>query len=491
MSATRWCWITIRDDRLLAFRYVDPSAGPSAKGGAVSDPPTTDEIREAIDRPSRTVRDPDAFGAVAIGAEDALRMGLPKDPPWIGFFEAKPVPPPRGEDARTIIAIVLRDGQPVANARVKLGERFGRELIPLDTKTTDGQGRCQFPLGRMKTIAIVADTADAGSKILDVVSTRDIVEVPIQAFASLSGVVTRGGAPAVGHVTIAPVDGGVLQVEHGTPNGQYHVGRIVPGTYDVEVRGVDPRTHMSAGTPVFERVTLAPGQNLREDFTLIVGTRVAIAARIDSVDHSGSVYLVPGTVAPTTNLELRALLDALGRDKYISANSTSRNATEMTTELLDVVPGDYTLCIEPFDMRGEGHREQAVATTPVHVQGDRIEVRSHVPPLRPRDATPPRAPGPVHPPAPPVPTANPPAPTSPLRAAASNPPAPPRVPAAPPAIPSRVVSPPTAPASTAPASNAPTSVAPSTVSSVAPSSTPSVAPSGPPVAPKKPWWKFW
>ncbi len=458
MSATRWCWITIGADRLLAFRYVDPSAGPSAKGGAVSDPPTADEIREVIDRPSRTVRDPDAFKAIAIGAEDALRMGLPKDPPWIGFFEGKPVPPPRGEDARTIIAIVLRDGQPVANARVRLGERFGRELIALDTKTTDEQGRCQFPLGRMTTIAIVADTADAGSKILDVVSTRDIVEVPIHAFASLSGVVTRGGQPAVGHVTIRPVDNGVLQVVHGTPNGHYRVGTIVAGTYDVEVRGIDPRTHMSAGTPVFDRVTLAPGENQRKDFTLIAGTRVAIAARIESMDHSGNVYLVPGTVAPTTNIELRALLDALGRGNYTAANSTSRDGSTMTTELLDVVPGEYTLCIEPFDMRGEGHREQAVATTPVKVQGDLIEVRSHVPPLRPRDATPPAR----------VPVAVNPSPPSPRVA---------RVPPAPPAIPSPRVAP-----------SVPPSTAPSSTSYAAPSVPPSSAAS---VPPKKPWWKFW
>lgn len=386
MADTRWCWITIGTERVLAFRYKDPHAGPSAKGAVVSSAATPDEVRTAVDHPDRTVRDPDRFGAVAIGAEDALHMGLPRDPPWIGFFENKPVPPPRGEDSRVITAIVLQDGEPVQGVHVELGELFGHELLPLDKKSTDALGRAKFPLGRMKTIAIVAKGSRAGSKVIEVHHSRDIVEVPIQPYALLAGAITRGGAPCAGHVTLTPRDGGVLQVERCNDRGMYRVGNIVPGEYDVEVKGIDARTHMSAGTPAIERMTFAPGEQVTKDFVLVAGTRVSIRARLLDKDTTGNIYLLPGTVSPATSVELRDLLNKLGRGNYHAANSTSYNDTEMSTELLDVVPGAYTLCIEPWDRRGAGHREQPVTITPVTVQGAQIEVTSSVPRLRAKDA---------------------------------------------------------------------------------------------------------
>src|SRR5215813_5102602 len=119
---TRWVWIPEPGGTwVLAFVYVDPSAGPSAKGGVVSSPPTREEVRQAIDHPDRTFRQPAAFGAIPISPEDALRLGLPKDPPWIGFFETKPVPPPRGETSRTVTAVVHRRGVAVVGARVRIG----------------------------------------------------------------------------------------------------------------------------------------------------------------------------------------------------------------------------------------------------------------------------------------------------------------------------------------------------------------------------------
>src|SRR5688572_1692584 len=109
MASTRWAWIPDGDAWVLAFTYVDPVAGPSAKGAVVGNPPTLEQIRNAIDRPDRTFRQPEAFGAIAISAEDALRFGLPKDPPWIGHFDGRPIPPPRGEPSRDVTAYVHRE----------------------------------------------------------------------------------------------------------------------------------------------------------------------------------------------------------------------------------------------------------------------------------------------------------------------------------------------------------------------------------------------
>src|ERR1041385_2014300 len=118
---TRWVWIPAPEGWLLAFTYVDPTAGPSAKGAVVRDPPTPEQIRNAIDHPDLTVRDPVRFGAVAIGAEEALRLGLPKDPPWIGFFTGKPVPPPRGEASRDVTVTVTFERKVVSGCTGRMG----------------------------------------------------------------------------------------------------------------------------------------------------------------------------------------------------------------------------------------------------------------------------------------------------------------------------------------------------------------------------------
>jgi hypothetical protein len=56
---------------------------------------------------------------------------LPKDPPWIGHFERKPIPPPRGKPSRSVVAFVHRQGVPAAGVRVRIGRVMGptRELM--------------------------------------------------------------------------------------------------------------------------------------------------------------------------------------------------------------------------------------------------------------------------------------------------------------------------------------------------------------------------
>jgi hypothetical protein len=158
--ATRWAWISLPGgERMLAYTYDDPVAGPSAKGGAVSSAPTNAELRAAIEHPDRTVRDPDAFGAIVVGAEEALRLGLPKDPPWLAVFEGR-APARRAEATRHVTVFVRRAGELVRGAKVTLG---GEELV------ADATGRCDFmhaPAYALGAIAVLGD------------ETSERVEVP-------------------------------------------------------------------------------------------------------------------------------------------------------------------------------------------------------------------------------------------------------------------------------------------------------------------------
>jgi hypothetical protein len=414
MSGTRWMWVPIDGMWALAFGYMDPSAGPSAKGAIVSNPPTFDEIRNAIDHPNRTFREPTAFGAVVIDTLDALKMGLPKDPPWIGFFEKdKAVPPSRGEPSRVVIAIVTQDGQPVANAEVKLGEAIGqaREVIPLHTLTSDENGRCVFPLAPRTGLVVVAHTQSAGSKQTDVVVERDFVEVPLVAFGVLEGVITKQGRSVAGSVSITGKNGGVHRVKRGDAAGSYRIEGVVPDTYDVRVEGIDPQTHMTAGTPTIDVVTIAPGAVVRRDFTLVAGVHIDFQLRVQHNSHNGTVYLLRGEHAPQTSVELYDLARQLGNTQCLSSNSSSNNGTYMKTRLSDVTPGVYTACVFPTDYEPNRHREQPVMRTRIVVANEPLAIEMELLPVRRSEPKPPPPPGPKAdvrlPPPPPPPSPKP------------------------------------------------------------------------------------
>ncbi|MFO0604764.1 MAG: hypothetical protein U0324_16395 [Polyangiales bacterium] len=126
MTASRWIWIELRGERILAYRYVDPTAGPSAKGAVVSASPTPEELDVAVQRPNRTLRQPDAFGARALDAAEARALGLPDRPPWVGIFEGESpagtnAPPWRSDaalagrfhpDYPDDLEVIVHDGEP-------------------------------------------------------------------------------------------------------------------------------------------------------------------------------------------------------------------------------------------------------------------------------------------------------------------------------------------------------------------------------------------
>jgi hypothetical protein len=368
---------------VLAFTYVDRTAGPSAKGAVVPDPPSPDDIRRAVDRPDRTFRDPVQFKAVPIGVEEALRLGLPRDPPWIGYFEGKPVPPPRGEPSREVTAVVTRAGVLVAGARVRLGwwDEPTWSVAPLDTRITGADGRAAFPLAPTRgELGAIADMTGEGSAAVEI-PEDGVVTLSLLRLSVLEGVTTRRGAPAVGYLSLYPLRGGLHQVKRGTASGRYRIEAVVPGRYRVEVCGVDPRTHMSAGTPIHDEVEIHEGQTVRRDYALIAGVPIRIALGVQSSQHQATVMLFQGEVAPRDSTEVTALWRSLPEGAYQSPNTYSNDGEKLTTQLADIPPGRYTLTVSRYSSSGRGPA-QPVVCVPITVEDDPIDVSMDLLPLR-------------------------------------------------------------------------------------------------------------
>jgi len=91
-----WAAATIGSKKFLVYRYVDPSAGPSAKGCQVhGEWPNADEIKRAIEMPDVTLRVA-GIQVVTLPPEQVRHWQLPEKPPWMRFFE--PVGGPWRED---------------------------------------------------------------------------------------------------------------------------------------------------------------------------------------------------------------------------------------------------------------------------------------------------------------------------------------------------------------------------------------------------------
>jgi hypothetical protein len=383
MAKTRWVWILDGEARVLAFTYVDRAAGPSAKGRVVDNPAALEQIREAIDYPNRTFRQPAAFGAIPIGAEEALRLGLPKDPPWIGHFEGKPIPPSDGKPSRTVSAFVRRKGVPAAGVHVRIGNMFGpgRELMRLDERMTDAGGRCEFPLAPCEPIFAIAWTNREGSQLVKVPDVGTVA-LALMPFGAIGGAVTRAGAPIRGAIRFAAIDGGMLQWTHTDAVGHYRIEGLVPGRYEVEVHSIDPETQMIAGTPTFDELVVRPGQTLRRNYDLVAGAAVHVIAAVEHERHSGDVYLLAGAHTPRDSNELRALWQELDRTLWRGSNTGTNDGKHMRCKFLDVEPGAYTLCMVPSTRYGDAHHEQPVVCREITVGAEDITVELVVPPLR-------------------------------------------------------------------------------------------------------------
>lgn len=82
-----WNLVTLQDKRALVFRYVDPQAGPSAKGAFLAGAePTIEEAQAAVSQPAVTVRLAPVFPLTPLSPEEVRRLALPDEPQWLSFY---------------------------------------------------------------------------------------------------------------------------------------------------------------------------------------------------------------------------------------------------------------------------------------------------------------------------------------------------------------------------------------------------------------------
>jgi hypothetical protein len=373
---TRWVWIPDPEGRALAFTYVDRMAGPSAKGAKIGDAPGEAEIRRAVDHPDVTYRDPERFGAVPVSPEEALRLGLPKDPPWIGHFEPKPIPPPRGEPSRVVTGRVLRGGAPVRSARVKMGPVSGhaRELIALDQRATDGDGCFAFPLAPMSEVFVIADIPGMSSRLVPV-PDEGPVDIELEPFGGMAGRIARAGAPVAAQVSLIGLDGGPHRVARSRGDGRYQVDDLVPGRYEVTVEALN-RDGMTNGTRVLQQIGIAGGRTAARDFALAAGAVVHVSVALPAGADSAHVFLVTGRIAVQRQSQLRPLFHT---PALRSANQLSTKDGQLTTEFRDVMPGEYTVCAAPWDRSGGGDRDPPLASRVIAVAAAPLTVELALP----------------------------------------------------------------------------------------------------------------
>jgi hypothetical protein len=90
-----WGFIRLPDQRAVVFSYVDPKAGPSAKGARVlGDVPSPEEVQAAVTRPNVTVRLEKGLPPRPLNDETLDQLGLPGEPAWLELFRPPP-PKPR------------------------------------------------------------------------------------------------------------------------------------------------------------------------------------------------------------------------------------------------------------------------------------------------------------------------------------------------------------------------------------------------------------
>jgi hypothetical protein len=82
-----WVWIDMgKGETILAFTYVDTSAGPSAKGIVTAKSLTAAQAKKAASSPDHTVRLAPSFPTTALTPEELKRLKLPAKPEWLRFF---------------------------------------------------------------------------------------------------------------------------------------------------------------------------------------------------------------------------------------------------------------------------------------------------------------------------------------------------------------------------------------------------------------------
>jgi hypothetical protein len=185
----RWILMEIPwedNGRFLGFVYLDPSAGPSAKGG----PESAAQLAEA---PTNTVRLPMPYPIQILSPDQVAQRGLPVPPPWLRYFGPQPdanaawrnEPDLAGrfhDSCPDDLQVVVHDGEPRRTGRppelcwvrifaVERGPLRGFLFDPEATTLTESEFATRYPssdavyVARLLNAPYALETAREGDAI--------------------------------------------------------------------------------------------------------------------------------------------------------------------------------------------------------------------------------------------------------------------------------------------------------------------------------------
>jgi hypothetical protein len=260
------------------------------------------------------------------------------------------------DPGRTLRGRVLDvNRRPVANAIVLSGDSLWgdeKSLLTLSERTTITAADGTYSLAGLGRgpVFVIADAPPLGRSMPARLSpgnaplTASLLLVPT---GELGGAVTYDGKPAKADITAEPVSGlpSVRFSASTDGQGKYAFRRLAEGDYRVTAQLIVGEVHALVFPTKVLRATVSSKQLASLDLEIPKGAKLLIHTGLSSGKGDMiSVALLKGTHAPKSDADLRAILDAADPDAVRETHT--HVAQKQDLEILDVVPGAYSLCGE-------------------------------------------------------------------------------------------------------------------------------------------------
>lgn len=287
---------------------------------------------------------------------------------------------------RYIAGRVTRDGEPVADARVRAGRvifgdgssiaaRFGGPPGANNAKegSTDEDGRFNINGVGPSDITVVAEHAELGrSRAVLIGASPDPasgVELGLLPVGALQGTIKQGGEAAA-KVSVSVQSRSSYGAQYGVSTGEdgtYRFDRLAPGSYKISALVGTPFSGMRFFS---EDVEVLSGQTVEKDLGIADGaitlTVTTVPQNVDKLNFS-FLRMASGTLQAATANELERAIAALpgGTFSSIAFSFGGQPAT-----LKDIPPGEYTICATPYPNALERQGFGAY----IEREGDRMKV---------------------------------------------------------------------------------------------------------------------